>query len=79
MISDKELRIMERAIKVSAYSDDDALLILKRLLIEKNGESLRLCDELEESDVEIYKLRKENAFLKETLAKFEGVQVGGSD
>lgn len=72
MITQREMEILERAIKVSAYDDDDAFLILKGLLLEKNAE-------IDRRDVMIQTLRKENTFLKSTLAEFEGVKIGGSD
>lgn len=72
MITQREMEVLERAIKVSAYDDDDAFLILKGLLLEKNAE-------IDRRDVMIQTLRKENAFLKTTLAEFEGVKIGGSD
>lgn len=72
MITQREMEVLERAIKVSAYDDDDAFLILKGLLLEKNAE-------IDRREVMIQTLRKENVFLRETLAKFEGVKIGGSD
>lgn len=72
MITQREMEILERAIKVSAYDDDDAFLILKGLLLEKNAE-------IDRREVMIQTLRKENTFLKNTLAEFEGVKIGGSD
>lgn len=72
MITQREMEVLERAIKVSAYDDDDAFLILKGLLLEKNAE-------IDRREVMIQTLRKENTFLKGTLAEFEGVKIGGSD
>lgn len=72
MITQREMEVLERAIKVSAYDDDDAFLILKGLLLEKNAE-------IDRREVMIKTLRKENTFLKNTLAEFEGVKIGGSD
>lgn len=73
MISEREIEIIERAVKVSAYSDDDALLILRGLIIEKNEELNHVYDMVEEGDFKIELLEAENKFLRGKLAEFEGI------
>lgn len=63
MISEKEIEILERAVKVSAYSDEDALLILRGLVISKNEEIENLICDLKELKEEISYIAKENAHL----------------
>ena len=41
-ISKKEEELLSRALAISAFSDDDAMMILRSLLIEKNAEIQRL-------------------------------------
>lgn len=73
MISEREIEIIGRAVKVSAYSDDDALLILRGLIIEKNEELNHVYDMVEERDFKIELLESENKFLRGKLAEFEGI------
>lgn len=73
MISEREIEIIERAVKVSAYSDDDALLILRGLIIEKNEELNHVYDMVEVNDLKIESLESENKFLRGKLAEFEGI------
>lgn len=80
MISEREIEIIERAVKVSAYSDDDALLILRGLIIEKNEELNHVYDMVEVNDLKIESLENENKFLRGKLAEFEGVgDIDGTD
>lgn len=63
MITEKEMEILERAVKVSAYSDEDALLILKGLVISKNEEIESLTCDRQELKEEVSYVSKENAHL----------------
>ena len=63
MISEKEIEILERAVKVSAYSDEDALLILRGLVISKNEEIESLTCDKKELKEELSYIAKENAHL----------------
>ena len=62
MITAREIEIIERAIKVSAYSDDDALLILKGLLIEKNEEIARVYEYIESKELRYEEIDKEEVY-----------------
>ena len=73
MITAREIEIIERAIKVSAYSDDDALLILKGLLIEKNEEIARVYKHIESKELRYEEIEKENEYLRKKLMEFEGI------
>lgn len=57
LISKKEESLLERALAISAFSDDDALMILRSMLIEKNAE--------------IQRLRTENDFIVKRLEDYE--------
>lgn len=56
-ISKKEEDLLSRALAISAFSDDDAMMILRSLLIEKNAE--------------IQRLRTENDFIIKRLEDYE--------
>lgn len=56
-ISKKEEDLLQRALAISAFSDDDAMMILRSLLIEKNAE--------------IQRLRTENEFIIKRLEDYE--------
>ena len=56
-ISKKEEDLLQRALAISAFSDDDAMMILRSLLIEKNAE--------------IQRLRTENDFIVKRLEDYE--------
>ncbi len=57
LISKKEEDLLSRALAISAFSDDDALMILRSMLIEKNAE--------------IQRLRTENDFIVKRLEDYE--------
>ena len=90
MISEKENEILERAVKVSAYSDEDALLILRGLVISKNEQIESLTCDLKELKEEISYIAKENAhligmikerdealeFAKKVIKEYEGERNG---
>lgn len=57
LISKKEESLLERALAISAFNDDDAMMILRSLMIEKNAE--------------IQRLRTENDFIVKRLEDYE--------
>lgn len=71
MISEREIEVIERAVKVSAYSDEDACLILRALLIEKNKEIADLCAELEKRDLTIENLQSDLDFARDVIANLK--------
>lgn len=77
MISTREIEVIGRAVKVSAYSDEDALLILKGLIIEKNEEIARVYEYAESKELRYEEIEKENEYLRKKLMEFEG--IGESD
>lgn len=73
MISTREIEVIGRAVKVSAYSDEDALLILKGLIIEKNEEIARVYEYVESKELRYEEIEKENEYLRKKLMGFEGI------
>ena len=57
MVSKKELRLFERALAISAFSTEDAMLILQGYAIEKNNE--------------LRKVKEENEFIVKRLEDYE--------
>lgn len=57
LISDKELKALERALTIAAFNGEDALMILKGMMLEKNAE--------------IRRLQEENAFILKRLEELE--------
>lgn len=64
LITDEELGMMQRALAISAFSDDDAMRILRGYAIEKNAE-------IEKLKAEVSRLRAENDFIVKRLEDFE--------
>lgn len=79
MITEREIDIIDRAVKVSAYSDDDAVLILRALIVEKNEEIAGLNGMVDLRDVAIDELEHQIRVLQKKLAEIKGVDESDPD
>jgi len=79
MITEREVDIIDRAVKVSAYSDEDAVLILRALIVEKNEEIAGLNGMVDLRDVAIDELEHQIRALQKKLAEIKGVDVSDPD